>query len=569
MRKILLRMVSVEGDLAGKRVPLADLDFSATENLRVSTVMEGLVGARLIVKGTDHVEPAHDALVRAWKTLHDWIHEAKREKLILGAKLNAAANEFAQSGNTEFLWNNNPNLPVVQAELKNPLQWFNAQETDFVRKSVARKRRRSRIGWIVTAAIGISLASLAGWAWNEKTRANNTVSEARGFTDELMFEIVNQLRTVANTQGVRQELLDKVGELHAKLSEVGAQQDLSTQYWKLVLLGDIDVENKHLAAARNKYRESVAVAQPLAGRDPNWLRNLSFSYGKLGDLALAKDEDTPADQADALKWYEQSLDIDQRLVEMEPTSRILLRDLFISHLRLGDLHKTTDRLAQARHAYEAARGVASHRATHDPLSPHAHRDHARALIFLGNVAFDTPLPDGGDTAVHAHASTAQALDLFTRALRIAERLDEGPWPGDSGHDPGLLRDLLVAHGRLALLLSDEWRLDEARAVTLKALKRVRPLASAEPLNPEWQTELMLNLEALGKIESQARNARAARAALDEALKIAVSQAGANAADASSQRTPFRIRKLLGEIEGGWAGEVFLPLVHLGTSQGAR
>ena len=76
MRKIVLRMVSVEGDLAGRRVPMADLAYSADENPRVQTVIERLVDARLIVKGEDYIEPAHDALVRAWKTLHEWIHAA-------------------------------------------------------------------------------------------------------------------------------------------------------------------------------------------------------------------------------------------------------------------------------------------------------------------------------------------------------------------------------------------------------------------------------------------------------------------------------------------------------------
>ena len=46
----------------------------ADENPRAQAVIERLVEARLIVKGQDYIEPAHDALVRAWKTLHEWIH---------------------------------------------------------------------------------------------------------------------------------------------------------------------------------------------------------------------------------------------------------------------------------------------------------------------------------------------------------------------------------------------------------------------------------------------------------------------------------------------------------------
>ena len=97
MRKIVLRMVSVEGDLAGRRVPMADLDYSADENPRVQTVIERLVDARLIVKGDDYIEPAHDALVRAWKTLHEWIHATGRDTLILGQRLGPDADQFART----------------------------------------------------------------------------------------------------------------------------------------------------------------------------------------------------------------------------------------------------------------------------------------------------------------------------------------------------------------------------------------------------------------------------------------------------------------------------------------
>ena len=41
MRKIVLRMVSVEGDLAGRRVPIADLDYSPDENPRAAAWSSG------------------------------------------------------------------------------------------------------------------------------------------------------------------------------------------------------------------------------------------------------------------------------------------------------------------------------------------------------------------------------------------------------------------------------------------------------------------------------------------------------------------------------------------------
>ena len=66
MRKIFLRMVTVEGDLVGKRAPIADLDYSPQENLVMAEVIDQLVVARLIVHDTNSIVPAHPALVRTW-----------------------------------------------------------------------------------------------------------------------------------------------------------------------------------------------------------------------------------------------------------------------------------------------------------------------------------------------------------------------------------------------------------------------------------------------------------------------------------------------------------------------
>ena len=168
LRRIMLRMVSVEGDLAGRRVAMDELVFEDAERARVAAVLERLVEARLIVQGPDFVEPAHDALVRAWKTLHDWIHEVGRDRLTLGARLNAAAAEYVQTGDAEFLWNANPNLPVLERELRSGEPWLNAKERAFVVKSVARRKRRLRLAVGTVAAVLVVVSSLALWAWQQK-----------------------------------------------------------------------------------------------------------------------------------------------------------------------------------------------------------------------------------------------------------------------------------------------------------------------------------------------------------------------------------------------------------------
>jgi len=178
MRKVMLRMVSAEGALASRRVPMAELDYSPDENPRVRDVIERLVDARLLVKGEDYIEPAHDALMRAWKTLHDWLHAAGREILIVQERLGPEADAFAASGDGSLLWNKNPNLAVAARALASPEHGFNAREVAFIRRSVARNRRKRHIAWAITAATVLALAVLSLWALGERSGAEQNARAA-------------------------------------------------------------------------------------------------------------------------------------------------------------------------------------------------------------------------------------------------------------------------------------------------------------------------------------------------------------------------------------------------------
>ncbi|WP_420456327.1 caspase family protein [Rubrivirga sp.] len=81
MRRLMLRMVAAEGgSVARRRVARAELEYpDAAETERAHAVVRRLTAARLVVEGRGedgepYVEPAHDALVRAWDRLLGWIH---------------------------------------------------------------------------------------------------------------------------------------------------------------------------------------------------------------------------------------------------------------------------------------------------------------------------------------------------------------------------------------------------------------------------------------------------------------------------------------------------------------
>ena len=181
LRKLMLRMVSAEGDLASRRVARDDLHFSPAEDPLVERVIQRLVDARLVVHGGDYIEPAHDALVRAWRKLHEWIHQIGREHLILTTRLDADADAYAHSGNPKLLWRDNPNLAVASRALASGRHVFNSKDSAFIKASVRSNRRRRNQLLGAAAVAGLAMLGTTVWALvaQDEARAAQGVAEKR------------------------------------------------------------------------------------------------------------------------------------------------------------------------------------------------------------------------------------------------------------------------------------------------------------------------------------------------------------------------------------------------------
>ena len=102
-KRILLKLVQPgEGlEVTSKRVPQESLYLGGEAHDRIDRVLEKFIDARLIrltqgeTAADNQVEVAHEALVRNWPRLVDWL-EGERERLRQRSRLTAAANEWEQ-----------------------------------------------------------------------------------------------------------------------------------------------------------------------------------------------------------------------------------------------------------------------------------------------------------------------------------------------------------------------------------------------------------------------------------------------------------------------------------------
>jgi len=182
MQKIMLRLVSFErGEVSGKKVLMKELVFSEEENDRVITIIEQLLEAHLLLKDIDvdnhvYIEPAHDALIRAWATLGHWINSFGQDKILLQNRLSEAVKDYGAIKDKNLLWHGDPRLELFQKELQSPNSLLNKEEESFVKESITLKRQKKRR--FVTVLIGMIIV-LTGSLIFAIYKANEATNEAR------------------------------------------------------------------------------------------------------------------------------------------------------------------------------------------------------------------------------------------------------------------------------------------------------------------------------------------------------------------------------------------------------
>jgi tetratricopeptide (TPR) repeat protein len=149
-----------------RQAPFSELITRATDEAAINTVLGILTDARLVTTGTQDpgdvrvVEVAHEALIREWPTLRDWLNQ-NREGLILHRQLTEDVNDWIKLGrDTGALYRG--------ARLQQTLEWAKANvdlisltEQEFLDASrkIAREegdqtRRLSRARWVQIALGG-------------------------------------------------------------------------------------------------------------------------------------------------------------------------------------------------------------------------------------------------------------------------------------------------------------------------------------------------------------------------------------------------------------------------------
>ena len=165
-RTVFLRLaeVEIEGGVERLRLPREEVDDGRPE---VAAVVDLLADARLLTVSAGSVEFAHEALIREWPRLRDWI-EHDRESLRIHRSLGSAAHEWERLGRDEGALYRGSRLAEARRWSKDTYLRPSGQEKEFLDASLARERRergaRRRRLRFAFGALAVALAAITAVA---------------------------------------------------------------------------------------------------------------------------------------------------------------------------------------------------------------------------------------------------------------------------------------------------------------------------------------------------------------------------------------------------------------------
>ena len=207
-------------------------------------------------------------------------------------------------------------------------------------------------------------------------------------------------------------------------------------------IGDIRMAQGDLSGALEAYGRSLELSQRLAELEPSnadWQSSLSVSLLKNGDVCIAQGDLSGAHEA-----YCQSLELGQRLVELDPSNADWQDSLSVAYERIGLINMALGRTMDAIEAFEQRYQLVQSLAECDSSNMRWQRDLSEVEREIANGRL-------------AEGDREGALSQYFRTLPVKELL--------AFHDnASSQRDLIAAH-----LVLEERRHIEEDAVSL-ALK---------------------------------------------------------------------------------------------------
>jgi tetratricopeptide (TPR) repeat protein len=473
-----------------------------------------------------YVDVSHEALIRGWPRLRGWLDE-DRAGLRLHRRITQAANEWQRSNRDDELLYRGTRLAQAQEWRERNEAELNPLEREFLEASVAlkqsleqekeeRQRReleqaqalaaerersahRLRIGLAFVAVLAVVAVGAASWAIQQQAQANNARDQADGLINFMLIDLRDKLIPIGRLN-ILDDVAKKAKEYLDRLpKKLVTPPRLRQQGVLLGNVGDVLSSQGELDEALKAYQQTLEIFKKLAEQEPinaSWQSDLSNSYERVGDLL--RDQ---GDLAGALNSYRQSLTIREQLAKQDPGNAGWQRNLSVSYNKVGDVLVPQGKPEQALDLYQQGLTIAKRLAKQDQSNSDWQRDLSVSYNKVGDVLV-------------AQGKLEQALDLYQQGLTIAKRLAKQDQSNSDWQ-----RDLGVSYNHIGDVLRCQGKLNEARDAYQEWLSIARKLAEQDPANWIWQHDLGVSWERIGYVRQDQNDLTGAAEAYEFELQV--------------------------------------------------
>jgi serine/threonine protein kinase/tetratricopeptide (TPR) repeat protein len=479
-----------------RTVPYKDFIASEQSNAETKSAAKGFIDrfiqARLLVADTDPhgeitVSVAHEALLREWQRVREWVSE-NREFLRMRDRLDASIKLWLSRGRQTYDLLR-PGLALAEGEkLASELgSSLSEQQTSYIRASIAERTRLKRaeervrysvMGGITAAlvvAVVFGIVSFRQYRRAEKAkvatsqsakRATLARNDAEKLINYMTIDLRDKLKPIGRLDllsGVNEKVIDYYGSLGGE-----NQSPEVLRQWSVALAnsGDIQKDRGDLAAALKSYSESLAIRDRLVKQNP--ANNALRRYQALGLTSVGEILNLQGDSSKALEHFAEARNIVQDLLQREPGNVDLRHDLSVVQRDMGDVLEYRGDLIRALKSYQDCLSIRRELGKQQPDSSERENEVSLVLLQIGRV-------------LSHEGRSVDAIASYRESLMILQRL------ANAEPNNALWQEKLSSSKeQLGYGLSAQGDLARALQMYLEALEIRTRLAGNDPSNSVWQ-----------------------------------------------------------------------------------
>jgi DNA-binding winged helix-turn-helix (wHTH) protein/tetratricopeptide (TPR) repeat protein len=462
-----------ESTVSSRRVP-----WSALRNDAENKLVQALVDAHLFVSDLQGGAPtfgiAHEALLRRWPRVVEWIEE-HRQALQIRSRISAQANRWQDSGRKrDMLLPSGTQTSQAREVLLAGRISFTPQEQGFIQASLQSERRseRRRMAMMI---IVTSLALLAGGlgiaARSAQTQAEAHRAEAEDLMGYMLGEFVEKLRPLGKL-----DLLDSVSNralnyLSDKNKVSDSQATLTQRAKSLQLISEVKIARadpagatKALLAGRDILHqqlqdtpENISVLKS-AGENAFWLGRINLDN---------KDWDT------AQSYFEEYRAFSEKFAKFAPANIDGIIEQSYAHNSLGSLALQRGDINRAAKEFSLSVSLKASVSQQLPDDKRVTADLADSLSWLARAQMKL-------------GQLRQAESLYKQEVSLLQRLhDKNP------SDLLWFKRLASAWQHQAEIKTALGDVETAMQSLNNALNLLKEIISRDPSNKIWQQNLLI------------------------------------------------------------------------------